>query len=194
MIVSLRTNLSVEDFELMSESKGMELVDGDIREKPIGNEASWVATRIIRRLGAFLSEDAGELFDSDAGYRCFPHRQRLVRKPDISYVARGRFPYDRPPRGFANLVPDFVAEVISPNNTVYEVDERLDDFLSVGVPLVWIVNPDRRTVLTYSSEGIRRYTPGQILPGEPVFPGFRVPVEDLFPAPLPPGATTADQE
>ena len=54
------------------------------------------------------------------------------------------------------------------------------------LPLIWIVNPDRRTVHMYTPDGtIRRLTAEQELTGEPLFPAFRVRVADLFPEPLP---------
>lgn len=186
MIVSLRTNLTPEEFELMSEEFGAELIDGDIKESDVGSESSFVGGRVFGRLLTAGVGDGGLLFPADQGYVCFPHRPRLVRKPDVSFVRNGRFPNDRPPRGFARLAPDLAVEVISPNDTYYEVEDKLNDYLLVGVPLVWVVNPDMRTVHAYTADGtIRRFTAEQELTGEPLFPGFRVRVADLFPEPLP---------
>lgn len=182
-----------EEFEEMPGVDHMELVDGHIREKGMGFESSFIQTRITKLLAVFVDEqDAGMVFDSEAGYRCFPHRPRLVRKPDASFVRSGRFPGDRPPRGFATLVPDLAVEVISPNDLACEVSERLNDYLLVAVPVVWLVDPHTRTIHTYLADGaIRRLTADQELVGDPVLPGFRVRVADLFPPPLPPEPATA---
>ena len=187
MIVSLRTNLTPEQFEMMSGTRGVELVDGDLKEMNMGYECGIVGAIIVQYLTNYLqSHPLGLLSVSDAGFICFPHRPRLVRKPDISFVRSGRFPNNRGPRGYARLVPDFVVEVISPNDTYYEVEDKLNDYLLVKVPLIWVVNPDCRSVHTYLADGtVRRYTAEEELPGEPLFPGFRVRVADLFPAPLP---------
>jgi Uma2 family endonuclease len=186
MNMLLRPNLTAEEFEDLSNTEGMELIDGSPEEIEVGSESSFVGGRVFTLLAAAGAGRLGLLFPADTGYICFPHRPRLVRKPDVSFVRNGRFPHNRPPRGFARLVPDLAVEVISPNDTYYEVDDRLNDYLLVGVPLVWIVNPDRRTVLTYTPDGtIRRLTAEQELTGEPLFPDFRVRVADLFPEPLP---------
>jgi Uma2 family endonuclease len=43
-------------------------------------------------------------------------------------------------------VPQLVVEVLSPNDTLDEINEKIDTYLTAGVPLVWIVEPRRRTV------------------------------------------------
>lgn len=177
--------ITPEEFEEMSGVDHMELVDGEPREKGMGFESSFVQTRITKLLANFVDEqDAGMVFDSEAGYRCFPHRPRLVRKPDASFVRKGRFPNDRPPRGFATIVPDLAVEVVSPNDLAYEVSERLNDYLLAAVPVVWLVDPHTRTIHTYTADGaVRLLTADQELTGEPALPGFRARVADLFPPP-----------
>lgn len=188
--------ISPDEFEEMSGVDHMELVDGVIREKGMGFESSFIQARLNKLLSTFVDDRLlGMVFEGEAGYRCFPHRPRLVRKPDVSFVRTGRFPNDRPPLGFSDLVPDFVAEVISPNDSSFEVQERLNDFLLVQVPLIWIVDPHTRTVQTYQPDRtIRRLTASEELVGDPVLPGFRVRVADLFPPPLPPETDSTSAE
>ena len=186
MNMLLRPHLTAEEFEEMPDTDGAELIDGIPQEREMGSESSFVGGKVMEHLILAGASRNGALFPADQGYICFPHRPRLVRKPDVSFVRNGRFPNGRPPRGFARLVPDFVAEVVSPNDTYYEVEDRLNDYLLVQVPLVWIVNPDRRTVHVYTPDGtIRRLTAEQELTAAPLFPGSRVRVADLFPEPLP---------
>ena len=187
MIVSLRTNLTPEQFEMMSGTRGVELVDGDLKELNMGAESSYVSGELMFLIGKVIrAGNLGHIFPPDAMYQCFPLKPKSVRKPDVSFVRSGRFPNNRPPRGIIYLVPDLVVEVISPNDTYYDVEDKLNDYLLVKVPLIWVVNPDCRTVHTYLADGtVRRYTAEEELPGEPLFPGFRVRVADLFPAPLP---------
>jgi Uma2 family endonuclease len=179
--------ITADQFERMSGVKDHELIDGVLVEKIGGGERGFINGRLQWVIGEYVeSKRLGFVMGGRAGYVCFPYRPRLVRKPDVSFVRNGRFPNDRPPRGFARLVPDLAVEVISPNDTYYEVEDRLNDYLLVGVPLIWIVNPDRRTVHVYTPDGtIRRLTAEQELTGEPLFPGFRVRVAELFPEPLP---------
>jgi len=183
--------LTPEQFESLSGMKGWELIDGTPKEKSVGTENGMIQIRIGRLLAAHVDDNRlGYVMADDAGYRCFPHRPRLVRKPDLSFVRTGRFPNDRPPRGYAKLVPDLCVEVVSPNDLYEEVDDKVNDYLLVNVPMIWVVNAALRTVLVYLADGtIRRYTADQELPGEPVLPGLVIRVADLFP-PLPP-ATVA---
>lgn len=187
MIVSLRTNLTPEQFEMMSGTRGVELVDGDLKELNVGAESSYVSGELMFLIGKVIrAGNLGHIFPPDAMYQCFPLKPKSVRKPDVSFVRSGRFPNNRPPRGIIYLVPDLVVAVISPNETYYDVEDKLNDYLLVKVPLIWVVNPDCRSVHTYLADGtVRRYTAEEELPGEPLFPGFRVRVADLFPAPLP---------
>lgn len=182
-----------DEFERMPGVKDCELIDGVVVEKVGGGERGYINAQLLFAVGRYVElRRLGMVVGGRAGYICFPHRPRLVRKPDVSFVRNGRFPNDRPPRGFARLVPDLAVEVISPNDTYYEVEDKLNDYLLVGVPLIWIVNPDRRTVHVYTPDGaIRRLTAEQELTGEPLFPDFRVKVADLFPEPLPEPAPEA---
>ena len=72
------------------------------------------------------------------------------------------------------------------NDKVFELDERIADYKSAGVKVIWIVDPKARTV--------RIIRPGvptieleeqQMLTGDPVLPGFSVLVANLFPSALP---------
>ena len=118
----------------------------------------------------------------DAGYRCFPHRPRLVRKPDVSYIRPGRLPNERIPRGDIPLAPDLAIEVVSPNDLYNEVDVKVSEYLDVGVALVWVVNPEARTAIVYRSDGsARRLREGDEIDGGDVLPGFRCRVGDFFP-------------
>jgi len=183
--------LTPEQFESLSGMEGYELIDGTPVEKNMGTENGLIQSSLIRRLGTFVEDNRlGYVLSDDAGYICFPHRPKLVRKPDVSFVRAGRFPNDRPPRGYAKLVPDLCVGVVSLNDLYEEVDDKVNDYLLVQVPMIWVVNAVLRTVLVYLADGtIRRYTADQELPGEPVLPGLVIRVADLFP-PLPP-ATVA---
>ena len=60
---------------------------------------------------------------------------------------------------------------------------KLDDYRSAGIPLVWVVVPDVRMVRVHRLGGsITEVRDGDDLNGDPVLPGFSVPVAKLFPA------------
>jgi Uma2 family endonuclease len=86
------------------------------------------------------------------------------------------------PKGWAKIVPDLVVEVVSPNDTVYELEEKLDDYRKVNVPLVWVINPNSRMVRVHRANGsVSDLHENDELSGEHVIPGFRCPITDILP-------------
>ena len=65
-----------------------------------------------------------------------PPRPGLVRRPDVSFVKKGRLPGDVAPKGWVKIPPDLAVEVVSPNDSVEElIEEKLADYRKAGVPL-----------------------------------------------------------
>lgn len=171
-----------EDLLARPDGDHYELIDGVPREKPMGAESDRVALRLGGRLDQHcLQTGCGLAFGSQTGYRCFPNKPKLVRKPDASFVAAGRLPGDKSPKGDISLVPDFVAEVVSPNDTYEEVQVRVEDYRSAKVKLIWVVSPETRTVLVRRLDGTcAELNEAGTLAGEDVIPGFACPVAELF--------------
>ncbi|HEV8062174.1 MAG TPA: Uma2 family endonuclease, partial [Gemmataceae bacterium] len=111
-----------------------------------------------------------------------PDAPNKIRRPDATFVCRDRFSPECYREGFLTLRPDLVVEVISPNDNVTEVDEKIEEHLGAGIPLVWEVNPEIRLVHVHRKDGTAsRLHPTDELTGEDVLPGFRCRVADLFP-------------
>jgi len=54
-------------------------------------------------------------------------------------------------------------------------------WLAAGTRLVWVVDPKRVMVEIREPDGApRRLEGSDVLDGEPLFPGFRLPVTDIF--------------
>ncbi len=179
----------LDDVDVELAPAGYELVDGELVERVMGAEASWVAGKLHSLLEAYgESSKSGWSFVADLGYRCFDGRPKLVRKPDVSFVRRERLPGGLP-KGDLRIPPGLAVEVVSPNETVYELDEKVEEYLAVGVPLVWVVNPQTRTVIVHRPDGrLTKLREADELSGEDVLPGFRCAVRDF----LPPAGTGAE--
>jgi Uma2 family endonuclease len=177
--------MTPEQFEELPDSQGLELLDGIVQEKKMGTENGAIQWRIGYYLGlVVIPARLGEVLDAEAMYQCFPKRPRSVRKPDISFILRERLPGGRVPRGICKVRPDLAVEVVSPNDTYEEVEEKLADYFDAGVPLVWVVIPKTRTVLVYQADGTaRRPRDSDDLTADPVIPNLRVRIADLFPNP-----------
>ena len=181
--VAEKSLLSPEDLLSLPDEKNFELIEGELLERNMGVLSSWVAIQLLKVLGEYGDkEPLGWFLGSDAGYQCFPHSPRTVRKPDVSFVRKGRFPDEQIPEGWARLAPDLAVEVVSPNDVMYELDDKVTEYRKVGVPLIWIVNPRARTVHVYRPNGpIIVLSEGDELSGEDVLPGFVCPVAAIFP-------------
>lgn len=100
----------------------------------------------------------------------------------VSFVAKERLKgLKRPPRGFFQGSPDLAVEILSPNNTVEELHEKIVEYFENDTRLVWVIHPDEKYLLVYHSPKPDRFLrPQDRLDGEVVVPGFSMAVADLF--------------
>lgn len=166
---------------LPHDESNFELVDGELVISPKNNfEHGDICVKLSSALVQFVQErKLGVVLDSNTG---FWMSNRNCRAPDVSFVAKARLAgLKRPPRAFFQGAPDLAVEILSPHNTRREMDARLRDYFASGARLVWIVDPESESVEICDSPDLRRHVgPGGNLTGEPVLPGFRYPVENLF--------------
>jgi Uma2 family endonuclease len=162
------------------ENRLFELVDGVLVEKVMGFYESYLALRLARLLLEFVEQhDLGIVAGADGMLRLAPG---LVRIPDVSFVSWAQLPQRHIPRQpVPDLVPDLVVEVLSTGNTPREMDQKLQEYFSAGVQLVWYVLPDRQEVHIYTAPDQREIlTAEDNLHGAEVLPGLRLPIRRLF--------------
>jgi Uma2 family endonuclease len=187
--VETKTQYTPEDLLAMPDGRSYELVDGQLLERKMGMESAWVAGWLLSRLARFFEEhQLGWVFNAENGYQCFPHDPGRVRRPNALFVRYGRFTGGIVPKGWAKIRPDLAVEVISPNETAYELEDKVEDYQKVGVPLIWVINPKSRTVRVHRCDGsINNLREDEELSGEDVIPGFRCLIREILPQrePLP---------
>jgi Uma2 family endonuclease len=176
------TLLEPDDLARLPEGDSYELIDGRPVEKHMGAESDRIAVRLGGKLDQFCTQKTGGyVFGSQTGYRCFPSRPRLVRKPDVSLVVRGRLTDEQIPKGDVLIAPDLAVEVVSPNDLYEEIEVKVNEYLGAGVRLVWVVSPEARTVVVRrSNKTCMALNVTDTLSGEDVLPGFSCPVAELF--------------
>ena len=85
------------------------------------------------------------------------------------------------PKGFLEVAPELVVEIISSGDRWQDIREKLADYFSIGVEQVWIVEPANQKVLVYSSPtDIQEFGPRDILVGAGPLEGFRLSVAEIF--------------
>lgn len=104
-----------------------------------------------------------------------------VLAPDVAFVRRERIPASGLPATFWEGPPDLAVEVTSPGDTRREVADKAASWLAAGTRLVWVVDPERLLVEIHEPDSPpRRLEGADVLDGEPLFPGFRLPITDIF--------------
>lgn len=174
--------ITPEDLLAMPNEVDYELVNGELVERQMGAESSWIAGNLFGLITLFYQgRSPGHLFISDCGYQCYADDRNKVRKPDLSFVRKGRFPKGRLPQGYIRIPPDLAVEVLSPNDLADEAEAKVEEYLDAGVQLVWVVSPKAETVTVYRADrsAVKLHDEDE-LSGENVLPGFRCNVSDLF--------------
>jgi Uma2 family endonuclease len=126
------------------------------------------------------SKRLGVLFDSSTAFKM---KNGNKRSPDISFFAKERLQgLSELPDGFLEGAPDLSIEVLSPTNTIEEIETKIVEYFENDARLVWVINPRSHYILTYRSaqEPDRLLKSSDSLDGEDVVPGFTFPVADLF--------------
>ena len=166
---------------LPEEGFNHEVVDGELVISPKSNfEHGRICVSLMSALVPFVrGHKLGEVLDSSTGLWM---RNQNCRAPDVSFIARARLAgIKSAPRAFFRGAPDLAVEVLSPHNTRREMEARLRDYFASGSRLVWIIDPETESVEVCDSLEKRRLIGlGGELTGDPVLPGFRYPLQNLF--------------
>ena len=181
-----RTLITVDDLpdisaRLSAEGQRCELVRGELHKMaPAGARHGVVAQRIALRIGNYVeTRELGYVFAAETGFIVQRHPD-TVRAPDVAFVSKERLQGEVPP-GYMGIVPDFVVEVVSPNDSASAVQAKVEDWMKAGTRLVWVVYPETRSVAVYRSlQEAQVLSSVDTLNAEPVFDDFSVPVGDLF--------------
>ena len=98
--------------------------------------------------------------------------QRRFRIPDVCIVAGAR-PKDQ----IFHDPPLVCIEILSKDDTLDRMQEKIDDFLKFGVRYVWVINPRTRRAWVYASDGSREVKDGVMRTENPV---IAMPLAEIF--------------
>lgn len=103
-----------------------------------------------------------------------------IRAADVLYISHERYANKRS-ASYLDVAPDLVVEVLSPGDSWSDVMQKLRDYFSIGVRLIWVADPGASTVYAYRSlTDVHEFAEQAELPGDDVLPGFSVKVAELF--------------
>jgi Uma2 family endonuclease len=157
-----------------------ELVDGVLVEKAMGYSESLLAGFLIHCLWRFLDQrPLGLVAGADGMLRL---TRGLVRIPDVSFISWERLPDRVVPRApIPQLAPDLAVEILSASNTEAEMTRKIGEYFDAGSRLVWIIDPQLRTLIVYTAPGRSiTLTETHTLDGGSVLPGFTLSLKEFF--------------
>ena len=141
---------------------------------PTGSETGIPNSDIITELVNWNRKaKLGLCFDSSAG---FTLPNQAVRSPDAAWITKERWAgipeADR--KKFAHLCPDFIVELMSENDTLYESQSKMREWMANGCRLAWLIDRKQQTAYVYHpNESVTEVDSfGGSLSGEEVLPGF----------------------
>ena len=170
-----------EELLAMGDIGRCELVDGRIVPRsPTGGEHGSLESDLGFVLRHFVQEhNLGWVMTGEVGIYTRRHPDR-VRGADVVFLSKERWP-NRPPKGFLEVAPDLVVEIMSPNDRWQDVRQKLAEYFAIGVRWVWIVEPENHTVLVFRTiTDMQQYGMNDMLVGEGILEGFTLTVANLF--------------
>jgi Uma2 family endonuclease len=148
---------------------------------PTGSESGKRNADLIYQVQSWNRQyKLGEVFDSSTGFKL---SNGATRSPDVSWIAIDRWNSlsDRQKRGFAPIDPDFVIELMSPTDDFLKTQQKMEEYMSCGVKLGWLINPEEKEVEIYRiGQDKQIISNPSSLSGEDILPGLTVDLSDIF--------------
>jgi len=180
-IAQTETLLTGDDLLAMGDMGSCELIDGRIVSmSPTGGEHGRLEFYLGTEFTQFVRKrQHGWVMGGAVGI--YTHRNPdTVRGTDVAVLSKKRAP-DGPAQGFLDVAPEVVVEIMSPSDRWQDVQQKIEEYFSVEVHQVWVVEPDNQRVLIYDSPiSFHKFEAGDVIKGEGVLEGFALNVTELF--------------
>ena len=156
---------------------------GEIVIVPLkGGECAYRCTEVAGQLGHWAKRNLpGKAFGSTVAF-ILP--SGAVYSPDAAWVSNGRLQKlsaaER--RKFLKVVPEFIAEVLSPTDRLKAAQAKMREWMANGVELSWLFDGENKTVYIYragQAEPEQRKG-GSTLAAEGSLQGFGLDLEDIW--------------
>jgi Uma2 family endonuclease len=186
--MSIATPLMTAEQFLALPEDGMEreLIRGELKERPMTvrnqyhAEVMAIVSQRLRNWLESLPAASGKVYAGDVG--CILQRDPdLVVGIDVAYFSEHALSQASSATTLLEGAPVLAVEILSPSDTQENIVEKVDNYLSAGTALVWLIDPHFRTVTVYRADRtIETFDHTRTLTVEPHLPGFAVAVPKLF--------------
>ena len=138
------TTISIEEYLASSYEPDMDFVDGVLEDRNVGEfDHGDLQGQII-----YLLKQAGFRFTvPELRLRVSPTRCRV---PDVCVYL------EKPNQAVPTVPPALAVEVLSPEDRMSRVMARLKDYIAMGCPCVWILDPQLKEAYVYDGTASRR--------------------------------------
>ncbi|MCV3217225.1 Uma2 family endonuclease [Plectonema radiosum NIES-515] len=122
----------------------------------------------------------GEIFDSSTG---FTLPSGADRSPDVSWVEKSRWDTltKEQKEKFIPLCPDFVIEIMSPNDNLKKTQKKMQEYIENGCRLGWLINRKKQEVEIYRpGQDVEVLKLPQTISGENILPGFALNLQRIW--------------
>ncbi len=157
--MSTVTGVSLLEYLGTSYRPDREFLDGELLERNVGE---WDHSRLQTLLARYLcnrEKQFGILVVCEQRLQVKPTRFRI---PDI-LVLTG----PRPSGGIVTQSPFLCIEVLSPDDRMSQMQDRISDYLNFGVNYVWVIDPLTRRAFVYTSEAMHEVKDGVLRTSNP---------------------------
>ncbi|MDP9040025.1 MAG: Uma2 family endonuclease [Acidobacteriota bacterium] len=160
------TLIPVSEYLRTSYSPDCDSVDGEVQERNSGErDHADLQTRLVNLLCSPENE-AYVTARTELRVHVSPTRFRV---PDVCVLR-----HDAPRERVVEQPPVLCIEVLSPEDTMSRMRERIHDFLQMGVPEVWVVDAETRSVTVCAGATMEERTAGELqVPETPVLLSLR---------------------
>jgi Uma2 family endonuclease len=173
--------LTIEQTGQVHDEPLFEVIGGKVVEmRPMGTYPVEVASIIHEYLAPFVRQARLGRSIIEALFRINNQTQYC---PDLAFISDERWPIElrSPKRRPWKVIPDLAVEVISKDDTAWEVMTKVRTYFEAGSRAVWLIFPNLEIVHVYESyTQVRILTRSDVLDGGNVIPSFQLPLETLF--------------
>jgi Uma2 family endonuclease len=136
------------------------------------------------RISKELVSQGEELGHGEAGSGCgviLSKKPDTVVGPDALFVTKRSMPIRQSPEDYLETIPELIVEIRGKNDSLAEFNCMVADYLQAGVRLVWMVDPQSKTVTEHRRGAApRNLTVADTLTCDDIIPGFDLSLADFF--------------
>ena len=166
-----------DELARMPDHELCELIDGRIVPmSPTNPDHGRIEANIAWLAAIARTQNLGIVMTGEVGIftRWNPDR---VRGADVVFISHAQYDRRTKTRGFLDVAPELVVEILSPENRHIDMGQKVQEYLAIGVRLVLVVDPDSRVITAHRADGTAlRYVEGDAVPCDDVLPGFNLAV------------------